>query len=310
MWALADTCKHAEEVQAYKSEANSLRTALTTCKEEIKFLKHKLMTVESNLSEEVAERDAQIGRLSAEVERRARIIAHLTKQLHQMKVEFTRFLEEASLVQSVGATVVPGQDHSGHQRTTVVEPPATAVGRIRRRTRRATSSAAPHEPDVPHEKTAPRRSLPTPVTHSPPPPPSASPRPPSTSPPPRSRQRSSRLLRRAAQTATSTPERSPPLQRPSTNLDPVRIQKPAPDITEILRNNSVSSTPNLSRSVAPILPPIPTNPSLLGSQRNPASSARRLQENEERRERRLLVKEELPHEKGHAWQELHQSGSD
>ncbi|CAI8010073.1 Coiled-coil domain-containing protein 92 [Geodia barretti] len=137
-----ETCKHADEIQAYKSEVHSLQTALTTCKEEIKFLKHKLMSVESNLSEEVAERDAQIGHLSAEVERRARIIAHLTKQLHQMRMEFTRFLEDASRMQSV--TVAPGPDHSGSQRTATVEPPATAVGQIRRRTRRATSSAIPH----------------------------------------------------------------------------------------------------------------------------------------------------------------------
>ena len=267
------------------------------------------MSVESNLSEEVAERDAQIGHLSAEVERRARIIAHLTKQLHQMRMEFTRFLEDASRMQSV--TVAPGPDHSGSQRTATVEPPATAVGQIRRRTRRATSSAIPHNPDIHQEKTVLRRSLPTPVTHHPSPTPpslSASPRPPSTSPPPRSRQRSGRVLRRPSQTATTTPDRSPQsLQRPSTNLDPVRIQKPPPDITDILRNSSVNSTPNLSKAVAPILPPIPANPSLLARQRNPDT---RLSEKEEKRERRLLVKEELPHGKNQAWQELHQSGSD
>lgn len=276
---------------------NTLQTTITTCKEEIKFLKHKLMSVEANLTEEVTERDAQIGRLGVEVERRARIIVHLTKQLHQMRSEYAQLTEKVLHMQK---TLSP--ETSILQRA--VEPPATAVGRIRRRSRRATSSALPQDShqDTHHEKAVQRRSLPTPPHHlssSP----AVFPRPPSTSPPPYLRERVHRLTQRAGLIVATSPGSSPPSQRSSTvNLGPVHRQKPSPDF---LKNTSTSSTPNLAQPEGPILPPIPPNPSLLACRTGPKSSS-----GDKREKRRLLVKEELTHGKSQAWQELHQSGSD
>ena len=251
---------------------NSLQSALSASKEEILLLRHQLLSIERTLSEEIGLRDAQISRLGATLDQKARLIAHFTKQLHQMKIEFTRLSEASSLMQSL-TNPTTAADCSGQQKTIPEQ-----QGRIRRRVRRATASALPHNPDPQNspklrEKTPTRRSLPTPNTHtpSPPPPRSLTPYPPSTSPPLRLLHRANRASCRSAQHAAEKTTHQNP-QRPRTNLhhlDPVQLQKQAPP--DVLRHEGNTSTPNIcaiAKSSPPILPPIPTSTDLVAHYRN------------------------------------------
>lgn len=259
----SDCCKHLEkELQSYKSEVNSLQFALSACKEEIKLLQHQMSSEESTFLEEISQKDAQISYLGAELDHKTQLVAHLTKQLHQMKIEFTQVLEASSVTQSVAIPTTSDYDCSLAQR----EHPTT--GQIRRRVRRATASALPHDPDKKSsEKAMARRSLPTPV-HTPS---SVSPRPPSTSPPQRLLHRASRVTHRDPQPA-STPQDASLTPQSTTSLDPVQLHKRAPNDLLKQEGNLTANVCVLARSSPPVLPPIPTNSNFVAHQNSEASS--------------------------------------
>lgn len=269
----SDCCKHLEkELQSYKSEVNILQSALSACKEEIKLLQHQLSSAESTFSEEISQRDAQISYLETELDHKAQLIAHLTKQLHQMKIEFTQVLEAGSVMQSVALPTAGDCDGGLTQRVGPEHPKMGTTGQIRRRVRRATASALPHDPDKKSsEKATTRRSLPTPV-HTPP---SVSPRPPSTSPPQRLLRRASRVTHRNPQHASAHQDVSLKPQS-TTSLDPVQLHKKAPDVTDLLKQEGNLSTNVcvITRSLPPVLPPIPTNSNFVAHQNSETSSCR------------------------------------
>lgn len=286
----SDCCKRwEEELHSYKSEVNSLQSALSACKEEIKLLKHQLSDAESTFSEEVGQRNAQISCLGSELDHKAQLIAHLTKQLHQMKNEFTRVSEASSLMQSIAIPTVCDYNISVGQRVAPEHPDVGTTGRIRRRVRRATASALPHNPEMhqisskSHERMLVRRSLPTPThTHSPP---SISPRPPSTSPPQRLFHRASRVAHRSARpsNATHLSQDESTAPRPTTSLhllDPVQLKKQAPDITDLLNHegNSASNVRVITKTSPSVLPPIPTNSNSVVHQNPETTSSGRTSE--------------------------------
>lgn len=345
----SECCKHArKELQSYKSQVNSLQAALTVCKEEIKMLRHRLFNSESIFSVEVCEREAQISQLGAKLNHKARMIAHLTKQLHQMKNELTQ--ASTSLMQTVAATTLADYSISQHRTTTADHSP---TGQIRRRVRRVTASDLLQnaEQRESHDK---RRSLPTPTMHTRPHPPTISPQPPPTSQiHQRILNRASRVAHRGTQSVTSLHDEA----SSTTDLDAVQLKKKQrPDISDLLEK--VKSDFHITtKSSTPILPPIPTNPDLTAPQTSGSSSripdcpihqsprhailsrlqgqdsaptsvrlrrrpvvnveAKDDQKCPHSRERgrdgegMLLVKEDVhKHGKSQAWQELHQSGSD
>lgn len=271
----ADCCKHKEEeLQSYKGEVSSLQSALAAYKEEIALLKRHLLSAESALSQEVGLRDAKINSLGVELEQNAKVVAHLTKKLHHMKLELAR-ISEAMQAPSVADY---DDQKTAHNRT--------ILGLIRRRVRRATASALPHSPNGHYQdyteyggEMLTRRSLPTPLahTHTPTPPSSCSvsPRPPSASPPQRLLRRASRVAHRATgHVASDSPPtqavQSAKCQHSCTNLhlDPVQLQKQAPDITDLLRSRECP-TPHVcpvTRPSPPVLPPISSTSDLVAQQ--------------------------------------------
>ena len=291
----SDCCKCTEEeLKSYQSKVNSLESAVSACNEEIKLLKHQILTAETTFSEEVGKRDTYISHLGSELEHKAQVIARLTKQLHQMKIEFTRVSEASAVMQSLASSTTADYNTSCSQRTGTEHPEVVvAKGRIRRRVRRATASALPHDPVTHHqnssesrEKTLTRRSLPTPVSYShtpPPPPPSVSPRPPSTSPPQRLLHRASRVTHKRPRPANEASLLQPsqntaPVPRSTTSLhmlDPVQLQKQAPDVTDILKHedNSASNVCIITKSSPPVLPPIPTNSNFVVHQTTETTSS-------------------------------------
>ena len=254
---------------------SSLQSALSACKEEIALLKRHLLSAESALSQEVGLRDAQINALGVELEQNSKVIAHMTKKLHHMKFELAQMSEA---MQPPSAADCDDQK-TAHDRT--------ILGLIRRRVRRATASALRHDPNTRlqdyseyrGEKLT-RRSLPTPITHTHTPTPSssrsASPWPPSAPPPQRLLRRASRVAHRASgHVANDSPPQtvqSRDCQNSCTNLhlDPVQMQRQAPDITDLLRmqhrESCTHSVCAVTKPSPPVLPPIPTTSDLVAKQ--------------------------------------------
>ena len=268
---------------------NSLESAVSACREEIKLLKHQFLIAETTFSEELGKRDAHISHLGSELEHKAQVIARLTKQLHQMKIEFTRVSEANAVMQSLAGSTTA--DYNIGQRIVTEHPDVVvAAGRIRRRVRRATASALPHDPvtqslSESREKMLTRRSLPAPATYShTPPPPSISPRPPSSSPPQRLLQRASKVTHKRSRAANeATPLQSSQNMSPASTttslhmLDPVQLQKQAPDITDLLKHEATSATNVcvITKSSPPVLPPIPANSNFVVHQASEATASSR-----------------------------------
>ena len=171
------------------------------------------------------------------------------------------------MMQSVALPTASDCDSGLGQRVGSEHPKMGTTGQIRRRVRRATASALPHNPHKKSLET--RRSLPTPV-HTPP---SVSPRPPSTSPPQRLLHRASRVAHRNPQHASAHQDASP---QSTTSLDPVQLHKKAPDVTDLLKQegNSATNVCVITRSSPPVLPPIPTISNFVAHQNSETSSCR------------------------------------
>ena len=76
----------ARELEKERSETTRLRATLNARDDEIRVLKHQLKRVEDKSMEEMREKNDRIHGLENELEARAETIAHLTMQLHHVKL--------------------------------------------------------------------------------------------------------------------------------------------------------------------------------------------------------------------------------